>query len=404
MSLNKIVAHLDMDSFFATVEQQANPRLRGKAIVVSGKEGSRSVIVASSKEAKKLGIKTGMLHFEARKLCPDLCFVEPDGDKYNTLHHRIVESIARYVPNFEVFSIDELFLDFSACRNFSEAINLAKKIKLELKKVLGSWLTCSVGIAENKLMAKLASDLKKPDGIMVVDESNLETILSSAKLKDFCGVGCSINARLDALGIDSVLKLREYPQSALLKEFGPVGADFLFHLARGQGQVELASAFEKVQPQSVGRSYTLAKNTSDKVDFLSVLAQLIEQVVVEMRRQKLSAKRFLVYLRYADFSGKVFSWPGSSFGFDGEKIFFAVQNTIDNFVLPKMVRLVGVRAENLIPVGNQQSLWEKDRKKLSLLTKIDEINRRYGDFVIKPAYLLKTTKMRRHVGGFKLYD
>ncbi len=139
------VLHVDMDSFFATVEQQANPQLRGRPIAVSGKEGSRSVIVASSKEAKIFGVQTGQLHYQARKICPSLIFVQPDILKYKYLHGKLIDILKNISLELEVFSIDEAFLDLTTIVNsFSEAEKLAKKIKKLISQEMGEWITCRI--------------------------------------------------------------------------------------------------------------------------------------------------------------------------------------------------------------------------------------------------------------------
>ncbi|MBI5077377.1 DNA polymerase IV [Candidatus Falkowbacteria bacterium] len=399
----RVIFHLDMDSYFASVEQQANPTLRGRSIVVSGKEGSRAVIVASSREAKKLGIKTGMLPFEAKKLCPSIVFVEPDGAKYEFLSRQLVHLLKTFTERVEVFSIDEAFLDMSGyVKNNEQALSIAKEIKNKIRHKLGEWVTCSIGVAENKLLAKLASDLGKPNGLLVIDEKNKEAILRKIKLTDFCGLGPAIAKRLADMGIESIVKLRECPVSALSKKFGDYYAKRLREMSFGIDNAPVVADFEEPEIKSVGRSYTLPRNTFDKEEILTVLLHLCEKAGRELRQKKLAAKTIVIYLRYHDFTSaglrQTLKEPMNS----GLKIFQVGFERLRKFRLPKAVRLVGVHTSNLSSATNQMPLWQVERKQQALLPALDKINDTYGELTIKPAFLLKSRRLRKKVGGFKI--
>jgi DNA polymerase-4 len=397
------IFHLDMDSYFASVEQQANPTLRGKPIVVSGKEGSRSVIVASSREAKKLGIKTGMLPFEAKRLCQKIAFVEPDGVKYEFLSRQLVQILKKYTERVEVFSIDEAFLDMTGyVKNREQAAAVAQKIKNQIKQRLGEWVTCSIGIAENKLLAKLASDLKKPDGLFVIDGANREAILREIKLTDFCGLGPRIAERLAKMGIESVEKLRECPVRMLKQEFGNYYGNRLREMSLGIDDSAVTADFEEPEVKSVGRSYTLPTNTFDKEEILAVLLHLCEKAGRELRRKQLAAKTIIIYLRYHDFTHAGLRQTLKEPINGGLKIFQVGFEKIKNFRLAKAVRLVGVQASNLSPSTSQMPLWLIERKQRALLPALDKINDTYGELTIKPAFLLKARRLRKKVGGFKI--
>lgn len=401
----RTIFHIDMDSFFATIEQQARPYLRGRPIVVSGKEGSRSVIVASSVEAKKLGIKTGMLPFEARARCKTLIFVEPDGLKYENASRKMIEIFKQYTENVEVFSIDEAFLDMTGyCKNAEQASCSAKRIKAQIKAELGEWVTCSVGIAKNKLLAKLASGLGKPDGLFFINDQNREAILSDIELDDFCGIGRRIKKRLEALGVDTVLKLREYPKAKLIEFFGPFYGEKLHNMSWGEDDEPVTSYLQQSEAKSVGRSYTLAKNTFDKTEILTVLLHLCEKTGRELRRNNLAGKTIVVYWRYADFThgGVRKTFPG--YLNDSFRFYELGKNRISNFKFPKAVRLLGVHVSNLVKDYQQLPLFIKDRQQKQLLPYLDEINDRYGELTIKPAFLLKLNRLRNKVGGFRLQD
>lgn len=392
-----------MDSFFATVEQQANPALRGKPIVVSGKEGSRSVIVASSREAKFYGVKTAMLHHEARKLCPNLIFVEGDGAKYSFLHQQFVKIFKSFTSQVEVFSIDEAFLDLTGLvDDWSSAKEVALMIKSQIKTKLGEWVSCSIGIAENKLLAKLASDLDKPNGLVVINEDNLDKILFSTKLTDFCGIGRGLVGRLNNLGVDSVRKLREYPLEALIDEFGPHSGRFLHDLSYGRSDDPVVSDLEESQVKSVSRSYTLPYDTFDKEEILTVMLHLCEKVGRDLRRKKLAGKTVVVYLRYSDFTHVGLRRTLAGHVDSGLELFKLGATQLSGYRLAKGVRLVGVHVSKLVENYKQQSLWGQDRQLMKILPCLDEINNTYGELTIKPAYLLKLKRLKGRVGGFKI--
>lgn len=395
----RFIFHADMDSFFASVEQQTNASLRGRPIVVSGKEGSRSVIVASSKEAKKLGIKTGMLPFEAKKIFPKIIFVEPDGDKYAFVSRQVMEIFKMYTEMVEVFSIDEAFLDLTGYVETREAAQaLALEIKQNIKNQIGAFVTCSIGVAENKLLAKLASDLGKPDGLFFIDAQNKFAVLNAAKLTDFCGIGRRLEKHLLELGVGTVVELRERSLERLQQAFGHVCGQNLFNIARGVDESPVIPYFEAPEAKSVGRSYTLPGNTFDKEEILAVLMHLCEQVGRELRRIKLAGRTVVVYLRFGDFTGHCFRHTWREGIGDGGLLFRFGEESIRRFRLPKAVRLVGIYAGNLVHETKQQSLWSIDRKKAQLLPYLDEINDKYGDLTVKPAALLKLKRLRKKSG------
>ncbi|MBU1132608.1 DNA polymerase IV [Patescibacteria group bacterium] len=405
MQLKRIILHLDMDSFFATVEQQANPFLRGKPIVVSGKEGSRSVIVASSREAKKWGIKTAMLPREAKKLCPTLIFVEPDGVKYEYLSRKFIEILKLYTDKVQVFSIDEAFLDLTGfVADFNGAREIALEIKRKYKNELGDWISCSVGIAGNKLLAKLASDLEKPDGLVIIDEKNKEQILDKIKLTDFCGIGRQLEKRLDALGINSVSKLKDYPLHNLINEFGNVAGHRLHDMSFGIDFDPVVSYLNEYEPKSVSRAYTLPRNTWEIEEILAVLMHLCEKAGRELRRKKLSAKTLIFYLRYADFSHGGARKTLPRYVNDSFEIYQIGECLLKKINLKKPVRLIGLWLTNLSPSSQQIPLWREERKKQKLIPFLDKINDIYGELTIKPAFLLKLKRLRKKVGGFKVKD
>jgi len=202
-----------MDSYFASIEQQANPDLQGKPIGITGGDRlTRTVLAAASKEAKLLGVKTGMRIFEAKSICPDLITVCGDSYKYLEISQILFKIFKKYSPLMEIFSIDEVFIDVTKTKHlFKNELNIISLIKKEIRNTLGSIITCSVGVSHNKLLAKLASSVKKPDGIYKIEKNHLPQILDNFSLDDLCGIGPKIKKRLETLGIFTFSQLRKTP-------------------------------------------------------------------------------------------------------------------------------------------------------------------------------------------------
>ena len=244
--------------------------------------------------------------------------------------------------------------------------------------------------------------MRKPDGIFLIDELNKEQVLNKIKLTDFCGLGRRIESRLDALGINSIKKLRDYPLNELINEFGPYYGQRLREMSFGIDYAEVVSYLSEQSAKSVGRSYTLARNTFDKEEILAVVMHLCEQVGRELRQEKMAAKTIAIYFRYNDFTHS--GWRRTFEGYvnDSLKIFAMAKKQIETFQFQRPVRLVGVHASNLIQGYGQQALWSVDRKRDQIIKSLDKINDIYGELTIKPAFLLKLKRLKKRVGGFKL--
>lgn len=394
-----------MDSYFATLEQQANPFLRGKPVGVSGKEDSRTVIVAASREAKQFGVKTAMSLFEARKLCPQMYLVEGDGPKYRFVTDEFIKIFKRVSSQVEIYSIDEAFLDLTGYVNDFKAARIrALWIKEQLKIKAGEWVTCSIGIAKNKLLAKVASDLNKPNGLVVINDTNLFNIIDKLKLTDFWGLGPRINRRLEAMGIETVKKLRAYPVAELIKEFGLFYGRKLHDMVRGEDVGSVVSDYNEPAVKSVSRAYTLDRDTWDKGEIFQVLAHLCYKCGRELRRKKIAGRTLEYYWRYDDFTHAGFRFTLKKKIDDGLELFKIGQVKLIRYDLAKAVRLVGVRVANLEPVSGQQLLFTNERKWQRLGPFLDQINDTYGELTIKSAYLVKKSRLRNKIGGFKYGD
>ncbi len=372
---------------------------------------SRTLIVAASKEAKKRGVKSVMPSWEAVKICPELIFVPGDHIKYKWITDKFLEIFKSYSPILEIFSIDEAFLEIANLhelstnitdgRNFDRAIKIAKEIKLRLKKEVGEWMTCSIGIAENKLLAKLASDLKKPDGLVIIDENNKEKILDSIELTDFCGIGKRIEARLNRMGIFTVKQLKNCSYINLTKEFKSYGHK-LYLMARGEDNSEVVPYYLLPDEKSMGHNFTLPKDVWDLKEIKSVILQLSEKLGRRLRRKNFVAKCMTLLLRYSFYEKnigyvsfhhfhkqkKVSYWIN-----DGYEIYKITEKILQSWKDNQSVRMIGVAVSCFSKI-NQISCLEKDNKSKRILKASDKINNKFGENTIFRGAYLKAGKSK----------
>ena len=295
---DRIILHLDMNAFFASVEQQANPALRGKPIAVIGSNG-RTVITTASYEARKFGVKTGMAIWEAKRQCPQIILVVGDNRKYTYTSTRIFHMMLDYTPLVEVFSIDEAFLDVThSLKIFGTPERIVYLMKARIKQSFG--LTCSVGIGPNKLLAKLASDMKKPDGLTIIRPDEVSQVIDPLPIKDLCGVGSRMERHLNLLGIKTIGDLGRFPVDILKRKFGITG-QHLHDMGLGIDHSPVVPASDQDRVKSVGHSMTLRRDVSRRQDILKYLLQLSEMVGRRARRYGVSGKTINLYVRYADF-------------------------------------------------------------------------------------------------------
>ena len=253
-----------MDAFFASVEQQSNPKLRGKPIAVIG-SGGRTVITTRSYEARKFGVKTGMNVYEAKKLCPHIIFVVGDNEKYTHTCTELQKVYLQFTPDVEAYSIDEAFLDVTTTHHlFGGPEAIGYSIKKRIKDLFG--ITCTAGIAPNILIAKLASDIAKPDGLRWIKPEDVNAVLEELPLKELWGIGSRLAEKLGAFGIKTCGQLGRAPVSLLRNKFGIVGE----HLkAMGMGLCNRPLYVHDEDPKSVGHSMTFPKDLSDRERYRS---------------------------------------------------------------------------------------------------------------------------------------
>jgi DNA polymerase-4 len=399
--MQRIILHADMNSYFASVEQQANPFLRGKAIGVTGKRQERSVVAAASREAKALGVATAMSTWEAKRILPSIILVMGDPEKYGDITARFNAIFREFTDRVEQFSVDESFLDITdTAKDYLGAIAIAQSIKSRLREECGERITVSIGIAPNKLLAKLASERMKPNGLVAIRPEQAIPFLDACDLEDFCGIGPRIRRHLESLGILNVPQLRKFPLSRLVDAFDSYGF-WLHDAARGLDDSPVNGTEE--EPKSMGHSYTLPRDTDDERTMKRYLLGLCDRVAWRLRRDGYLARGITAYVRYGDFGGagcqRRFKEPVA----EGLALFRIAWQLIDPVRDDtKPIRLVGLSAGELTTAAPPVSLFASERKKARLLPALDAIERRYGSHAWTRASLI-TTDIKERTSGFH-YD
>ena len=279
---NKLIVHLDMNSYFASVEQQANPTLRGRPLGVCAYLHKRGCVIAASIEAKRCGMKVGMTVEEAQRAVPGAVFVQNDPAKYRAVTSRVFAILHELTDSIEHYSIDEAFLDLTGWyRDAAEAAWVMTRVRRRIRDEVGDWLRCSIGIAPTRFLAKTASDLEKPNGLVVIDHENLDSILARLDLEDVCGIGPRIRKRLNRLGITSLLEIKRYPIGNLMRAFGKYGL-FLWCKLHAMEFEKITNADDAL-PKSVGHSYCVPNRVNREGKVPSVLMKLTERAGRRLR-------------------------------------------------------------------------------------------------------------------------
>ncbi|MFC1698613.1 DNA polymerase IV [Candidatus Omnitrophota bacterium] len=383
--MDKLILHLDMDAFFASVEQAVNIKLKGKPVIVGSRADKyRTVVAACSYEAKARGCASGMSAKEAFRLCPEAIFMPADSTKYIYTAQKIFKLLSEFSPQVEMSSIDEFYLDITGCQKlFGSTEQLARIIKQKIVQQLD--ITGSIGVAPNRLMAKLASKADKPDGLVIWKREDLENILEDMPVEKICGIGPKITVYLQEMSIFTCGQLANTPSVVLKKRFGKYGL-WLNQAARGEDSdiVELYTQ-TKLPPKSVGHSYTLERNIS-KIELIKAwLRVLCEMVAQRLRNLLLEGSVVHLYLRGPDLQWWSKQKSFSEATFDGKQIYqrsLIILNSLPKQL--KLVRALGVTVSKLIPT-NPAYLFEQDIKRQELLLALDQINARFGDQTIYPA-------------------
>lgn len=399
----KTILHIDFDSYFASCEQQFNPQLRNKPIGVTAQNG-RTCIIAASRQAKKLGIKSPSRTFEAQAIVPQMIFVPAHFEKYWEITQKFLDICKDFSPFVELFSLDEVFMDVSSTENlFGDKYQLINKIRERIKNEIGEYITVSVGISHNKLLAKLASGMDKPNGLVEITKENIWEIYAKVQLSDFCGIGKRIEERLDNLGINTPLQLHDTRLDILLKEFKNVEGHFLYNLGQGVDTSAVVPYYFASETKSIGRNFCLPQNQFDQRIVMQNVYELCEEVSIKLRRLGKKAKTAGIYLGG---SKSVHGRKSIKSYFDsGQEMFNLCQKILEEngfyFRTNDYVRRIGVWVGNLQEAVNlEQSLFNFDIKTEQVVKTVDKINERFGDHTIRKGFLLNADKLTTVPNGF----
>ena len=400
----RTILHIDFDSFFASVEQQYNPNLRGKPMGVTATNG-RTCIIASSKEAKRLGIGTGSRTYEAKKICPDLILVPADFIKYFEISKKFLRISQDFTPFVELFSIDEVFMDITSIAHLfdNNPYKMIAEIKKRIREEIGEYVTASFGISYNKLLSKLASGLKKPDGVFEIKPEDLDSVYKSAKLTDICGIGKRIKDRLNKIGVTTLLDLRNISHDLLVVEFGKAEAQFLRNISEGKDNSEIIPYTQAPEVKSIGRNYCLPQNEYDKRKILQNTYELWEEISIKLRRLNKKART----LGFS-FRGNINIHKRKTYSFyfdDSKEVFYLFEDLLSDdkemfFAKDSYVRQISVWVSNLEEKENLSLSLFDSSKKNNLMSAIDSINERFGDHTIRNGFLLYTDKLTTVPNGY----
>jgi DNA polymerase-4 len=370
------IMHADLDAFFVSVEQTLNPELRGKPVVVGGRPGTRGVVAAASYEARAFGLHSGMPLVTASRLCPQAIFVEGSFPRYREASQKFMAILADFSPFIEPMGLDEAYLDVTGFESLHGSIHrMASTIKQRVRNELG--LPVSVGIASSKVVAKVASELSKPDGLIEVAKGEERSFLAPLTVGKLPGVGKKTEQVLKGLGINTIGELSSFPPGSLKRHFG-IWADTLHCFANGidDRNVEPPGA-----ARSISRETTFDQDSTDRPFLKATLRYLGEKVGAELREQDKQARCIILKLRYADFTTITRSHTLEQTTDSDRMIFETGARLLDKALIAENqpVRLIGIGVSNLVPSGRQLALLDSSAQRQGQLDKvIDRIRRKYG--------------------------
>lgn len=343
--MKKIILHIDMDYFFAQIEERENPQFRGKPIVVGAdpKKG-RGVVSTCNYLARKYGIHSGMPISKAWRLCPEAIFLPVNIEFYKKVSEKIMEIVKKYSPKCEIVSLDEAYLDLTEiCGNekkcYQKAENLAKKLKKEIFKKEG--LTSTIGIGPNKLVAKIAAQIAKPNGLLIVKPNKVEKFLDPLDIEMIPGIGPKTAQKLREIGINKIGELKKLSKEKLKEMFGKVG-EYFFEAARGIDKREVEPERER---KSIGRQITFEKDTRDPEVIFNTFEEILKEISRKLAKEKFSFKTIVVLLRTSDFVTRQLSKRLKEASKDFSILKRELKKLLLKFLIKnkKPLRLIGVR-------------------------------------------------------------
>ena len=387
------ILHIDMDAFYASIEQRDNPALKGQPVIVGGDAEKRGVVSAASYEARAFGVHSAMPASQAKRLCPHGIFLPVRMDRYREVSGQIFEVFQEYTPLIEPLSLDESFLDVTGCESlFGPAPEIARAIKRKI--LIRTGLTASAGIAPNKFLAKIASDWRKPDGLMEIKTDEVGAFLENLPISRLWGVGKSTEEILKGMGILRAGQLAQYPPEGIEKKLGKFGLE-LIALARGEDERPVVPNEEA---KSLSQEQTFTPDLQDRQVMEQILLDQAEQVGWELRKQNLRGQTIHLKVRYPDFTlitrSQTLSFPTDA----GMEIYRTAMKLLEKTeVLSRKARLLGVGVSNLCrrDAPRQRGLFDSYREKEEKsLEAVDKIWEKFGPEAIKRASLLERKQKR----------
>ena len=382
-----MILHVDMDAFYASVEELDNPQLKGRCVVVGGRS-KRSVVSAANYAARRFGVHSAMPVFQARKICPGALFRPPRMYRYKELSSKIMSILREFSPLVEPVSIDEAYVDIAGCEKlFGGVGEIASSIKKRIKEKLG--LICSLGAAPNKFLAKIASDMDKPDGLTIILPEDVDRFIESLPIHKVPGVGKNTHDKLKLMGVNTLGDVKKYPEGVLVRKFGTFGRR-LVKLAAGIDRSVVTSVSET---KSVSAEETLPEDTEKKDILGKYILKQSEKIGRELRKLGVRARTINVKIKHSDFKQVTRSVTIKDPTQSSEIIIREAFQLLKNYRMPNKARLIGVGVSNLVsgvePV--QADIFERENTKNSNWQKLDKaidtITDKFGTEIIKRASL-----------------
>jgi DNA polymerase-4 len=380
------ILHVDMDAFYASVAEKDNPKLKGKAVVVGA--GRRGVVSAANYEARKFGIRAAMPVYKAKALAPHAIFISPDMARYEEVSRSVMSIFHDITPLVEPISLDEAFLDVTGSRRLlGDGQTIAKLIRARVEQKEG--ITCSVGIAHNKFIAKIASNQCKPNGLLEIDPERVLEFLHPLAAKEIWGVGPKTNEQLAKMGLQTVGDIANTPRSTLIRVLGQASGSSLYELAWGRDYRDVE--IEHIE-KSISSSETFDQDLDSQEEILKEFLRLTERSVERMREKGFAAGTISIKVRFTDFKtisrSKTVDLPITG----TQEIFEVVKNLYLALNLENvLIRLVGVSLDSLVEdeeinqmvLGQRSSGWQQADKA------VDRIKNKFGSASLRPARLVE---------------
>ena len=382
-----MILHVDMDAFYASVEELDNAALKGRCVIVGGLS-ERGVVAAANYEARKYGVHSAMPVFQARLKCPQAIFLPPRMGRYKELSARIMAILRNYSPLVEPVSIDEAYLDVTGCEKLFGGIeDIALTIKQRIKTSLN--LVCSLGAAPNKFLAKIASDMDKPDGLTIILREDVDTVIEILPIQKVPGVGKSVRDKLKLMGITTLGEVKGYPEDVLIRKLGVFGHR-LMELAHG---IDRSTVTPAVETKSVSAEETFREDTGDKEILRKYILRQAEKIARELRKLNRRTKTVSIKIKHSDFRQVTRSVTIKNPTHASDVIIREAFHLLENYRMPNKVRLIGVGASNLVSEREPVQADFFERRDISgsnwerLDKAIDTITDKFGAAVVKRASL-----------------